>query len=187
MGIKVTELGLGVKLIEPDYFEDYRGYYSEIFSERTLKTNGIDFKVVQDNEAYSLKKGTVRGIHFQNEPYSQSKLLRCVMGKIVDYAIDLRRDSPTFKQYVMIELHGNDHKQIFIPKGFGHLCISLEDNTAINYKVDNLFEPDYDRAINFNDSDINIELPNIDFIVSEKDKNAPMLSQSDVNFFRKRS
>ncbi len=182
MGIKVTELGLGVKIIEPDKFTDYRGYYSEVFSIRSLENNGIKVNFVQDNEAFSLNKGTIRGIHFQNFPKAQSKLLRCIKGEVFDVAVDLRKNSPTYKQYVSIILKEGDGKQVLIPKGFGHVCQSLQDNTIINYKVDELYEPMYDRAINYLDPEINIKWPCSVFIVSEKDKNAPLLSESDVNF-----
>jgi dTDP-4-dehydrorhamnose 3,5-epimerase len=182
MGIKVEEIGLGVKIITPDKFCDYRGYYSEIFSIRTLKENGIDFNVVQDNEAYCLKKGTVRGIHFQNNPKAQAKILRCTKGKVFDVAVDLRKDSRTYKKYVSVILEENDGKFIFIPKGFGHICVSLVDNSIINYKVNELYCPTLDRGIRFNDPEINILYPINDFVVSEKDKIAPLLKESDVNF-----
>lgn len=182
MGAKITDIGLGVKIIEPDKFEDYRGYYSEIFSERTMANLGIDMKVVQDNEAFSAKKGTVRGIHFQNYPKAQAKLLRCLKGKIIDVAVDLRKNSSTYKQYVMVVLEENDCKYIYIPKGFGHCCISLVDNTVINYKVDELYDKSLDRAIRFDDPEIGIEWPISEFIVSEKDKASPLLKDSDVNF-----
>jgi len=181
MGAKVFELGLGVKIIQPDRFVDSRGYYSEVFSERTLAYAGIDMKVVQDNEAFSLKAGTVRGIHFQNNPKPQAKLVRCVKGKVIDAAIDLRKDSPTYKQFVMIELSQNDNNYIYIPKGFGHCCISLVDDTIINYKVDELYDPKLDRSIKFDDPELCICWPKMDFIVSEKDKNSPLLKESDVD------
>lgn len=183
MGIKVIEIGLGVKIIEPDKFTDYRGYYSEIFSERSLLENGIFFKAVQDNEAFSFKKGTVRGIHFQNEPKAQSKMLRCLKGKILDVAVDLRKNSPSFKKFIMVELEEGDGKFIYIPKGFGHCCISLMDDTIINYKVDELYDKSLDRAIRFDDPEIGITWPSIEFIVSEKDKLSPLLKDSDVNYW----
>lgn len=181
MGAIVTEIGLGVKIIEPDKFCDSRGYYSEIYSKRTLKNLGIEMDVVQDNEAFSKKKGTVRGIHFQNNPKPQAKLLRCLKGKIVDVAVDLRKASPTYKQYVMVYLEENDGKFVFIPKGFGHCCISLVDDTLINYKVDELYDKSLDRAIRFDDPEIGIQWPSMAFVLSEKDKNSPCLKESDAN------
>ena len=182
MGAKITDLGLGVKLIEPDHFHDYRGYYCETYSSRTLASLGINDVFVQDNEAYSKKAGTVRGLHFQNLPKAQTKLLRCVKGKIIDYAVDLRKDSPTYMQSVSLIMEAGDGKQIYIPKGFGHLCISLVDDTIINYKVDALYDPALDRAIRYNDPDIGLDLPELELIVSAKDNAAPFLKDSDVNF-----
>ena len=183
--LKITELELpGVKIIEPTYFEDFRGYYCETYSSRTMAQYGINTVFVQDNHFYSAKKGTVRGIHFQNEPYAQAKLLRCTRGAVLDAAVDLRKDSPTFMKYVLVEISEKNRKQIYIPKGFGHCAISLVDDTECQYKVDELYYPEYDRAIAWNDPQINIDWGmNTDkFIVSDKDKNAPFLKDSDVNF-----
>ena len=182
MGIKVTDIGMGVKIIEPDRFYDYRGYYSEIFSARTMLQNGLDISFVQENEALCLKKGTIRGIHFQNAPKAQTKLLRCAKGSVFDVAVDLRKGSPTFGEYVSIILKEGDGKQILIPKGFGHVCQSLEDNTIIVYKVDELWEPPFERAINFKDPDIAIKWPLDEFVVSPKDENAPSLKNCDIHF-----
>lgn len=180
--MKVTELDLpGVLLIEPDVFKDYRGYYMESYSKRTLEKYGINDEFVQDNHLLSLKKGTIRGIHFQNAPYAQSKLLRCTKGKILDVVVDLRKDSLTYKKWISIELDAESKKQIYIPRGFGHACMSLVDDTEVQYKVDNLYYPEYDRAIAWNDPELNIEWGIKDVIVSEKDKNASLLKDSDVN------
>ena len=181
--MKVEELDIpGVKLITPDVFEDYRGYYMESYSARTMAKYGIDTVFVQDNHLLSLKKYTRRGIHFQNGPKAQAKLLRCTKGRILDIAVDLRKQSPTYKQYVSVELDSEKKQQIFIPRGFGHVCMSLVDDTEVQYKVDELYYPEYDRAIAWNDPDIGIDWGNIEPIVSEKDKNAPFLKDSDVNF-----
>ena len=183
--MKITELSLnGVFLIEPDIFEDYRGYYMESYSSRTLKKHGITDVFVQDNHLLSLKRGTLRGIHFQNEPYSQSKLLRCTKGTILDVVVDLRKSSPTYKKWLSIKLDSTSKQQIYIPKGFGHACISLVDDVEVQYKVNNLYEPEYDRAIAWNDPELNIDwtLDASEIIVSEKDKRAPFLKDSDVNF-----
>lgn len=176
-----TELA-GVKIFEPTVFEDYRGYYMESYSARTMEQMGISNIFVQDNHFLSLKKGTIRGIHFQNSPKAQSKLLRCTKGALLDIVVDLRKGSPTYKKWISVELSEENKKQIFIPKGFGHACISLVDNTEGQYKVDEFYEPQYDRAIAWNDPELNIDWQMDEIIVSEKDKNAPFLSQSDVNF-----
>lgn len=181
--MKIYELGIpDVKIIEPDVYFDYRGYYMESYSLRTMKKLGICDVFVQDNHFYSIKKGTIRGIHFQNSPHAQSKLLRCTRGAILDVAVDLRRNSPTFKKYVMVELSAENKKQIYIPKGFGHCAMALTDEVEGQYKVDELYYPEYDRAIAWNDPDINIDWGTDVFIVSEKDRNAPLLRDSDVNF-----
>lgn len=178
----ITELGLGVLLLTPDVFNDYRGYYMESYSKRTLEKFGLTNVFVQDNHLLSLKKGTIRGIHFQNAPYAQSKLLRCTRGRILDVAVDLRRDSSTYKQWVSVELDSNAKQQIYIPKGFGHACMSLVDDVEVQYKVDELYYPEYDRAIKYNDPELNIFWGLDQIIVSPKDMNAPTLVQSDVNF-----
>ncbi len=171
-----------VILFTPKVFEDFRGYYMESYSKRTMNEFGINAVFVQDNHLLSLKKYTIRGIHFQNAPRAQAKLLRCTKGKILDIAVDLRKKSPTYKEYVSIELDAEKKQQIFIPKGFGHVCMSLVDDTEVQYKVDELYYPEFDRAIAWNDPDIGINWGNITPIVSQKDKDAPLLKDSDVNF-----
>ncbi len=181
--IKITELELpGVKIIEPDYFEDFRGYYCETYSKRTMEEQGINTIFVQDNHSLSLKKGIIRGIHFQNNPKPQIKLVRCTRGRIMDFAVDLRRDSPDFKKWISVELSAENRKQIWIPSGFGHAFITLEDNCEVQYKVDELYYPEFDRAIAWNDPDIAIDWGTNSPIISEKDTKAPTLRQSDVNF-----
>lgn len=181
--MKVTELALpGVMLIEPTYFEDYRGYYCESYSKRTLAEFGITCDFVQDNHFLCLKRGTIRGIHFQNAPYAQAKLLRCTRGSLLDIAVDLRQGSDTFGKWVSVILSAENRKQIYIPRGFGHVCMALQDMTEGQYKVDNLYMPEYDRAIAWNDPQIAIEWPDIPEIVSPKDAKAPQLADSDVNF-----
>lgn len=181
--LKITELEIpGVKVIEPTYFEDFRGYYCETYSQRTMEEYGLSPVFVQDNHSLSLKKGTVRGIHFQLNPKPQLKLVRCVRGRVMDYAVDLRKDSPTYKKWVAVELSEQNRKQIWIPSGFGHAFITLEDNCEVQYKVDELYYPEYDRAIAYNDPDINIDWGIDNPIISQKDTMAPTLKDSDVNF-----
>ena len=174
--MKIIELELeGVKILEPKYFEDDRGYYTESYSSRTLREYGIDTVFVQDNHLMSLKKGTIRGIHFQNYPKAQSKLLRCTKGSILDIVVDLRKASTTYKKWVSVILSEENRRQIFIPKGYGHACISLEDNTQVQYKVDELYYPEYDRAIAWNDPELNINWTIDNVILSRKDREAPFL------------
>lgn len=181
--MKITELELaGVKILEPRYFEDYRGYYTESYSARTLEELGINAIFVQDNHLLSLKKGTIRGIHFQNNPKAQTKLLRCTRGSVLDIVVDLRKDSPTFKKWLSVIISADNRKQILIPKGYGHACISLVDDTEVQYKVDEFYYPEYDRAICWNDPELAIDWGTTEVILSEKDKIAPCLKASDVNF-----
>ena len=181
--LKITDLGLdGVKVIEPTYFEDYRGYYCETYSFRTMAQYGLNYVFVQDNHVYSAKKGVIRGIHFQNNPKAQTKLVRCTKGVVMDYAVDLRKNSKTYKKWVSIKLSAENRKQLLIPRGFGHVVVSLVDDCEIQYKVDELYYPEYDRAIAWNDPEIAIDWNDIVPIVSEKDKSAPFLKDSDVNF-----
>ena len=184
MSVKIFKTELeGVFIIEPDYFYDNRGYYSETFSERSLRENGITMpRFVQDNQSLSLKTGIVRGIHFQINPKPQSKLVRCTKGKIYDVVVDLRKDSPTFKKWIGIELSEENKKQLWIPNWCGHAFITLEDNSIVQYKVDELYYKEFDRAIRFDDPDIDIKWPIKDPIKSEKDTKAPFLKDSDVNF-----
>lgn len=181
--MKITELALPeVKLLEPQYFEDFRGYYCETYSARTLAEYGIQTKFVQDNHSFSAKKGTIRAHHFQNNPKPQIKLVRCVRGRILDVAVDLRRDSPTFKKWVSVELSADNRRQIWIPSGFSHGFLTLEDNCEVLYKVDAFYEPALDRAIAWNDPEIGMAWGISAPIISVKDQTAPLLKDSDVNF-----
>lgn len=181
--MRVTELSIaGVKVIEPDYFEDFRGYFCETYSKRTLAKYGITADFVQDNHSLTRKKGTIRGIHFQNNPRAQGKLVRCVRGRISDFAVDLRRDSPTFRRWVGVELTAENRRQLWIPPGFGHGFITLEDDCEVQYKVDEFYAPECDRGIAWNDPEIGISWGTEAPIISQKDANAPPLAQSDVNF-----
>jgi dTDP-4-dehydrorhamnose 3,5-epimerase len=181
--MRVTELELsGVKILEPRYFEDFRGYYCETYSSRTSLEIGIDTVFKQDNHSLSLRKNTLRGIHFQLNPKAQIKLVRCVRGQVMDYVVDLRRDSPSFKKWARVELSEGNRKQIWIPAGFGHGFITLTDNCEVLYKVDEWYYPVYDRAIAWVDPEIAIDWGVSAPIISEKDKKAPRLRESDVNF-----
>jgi dTDP-4-dehydrorhamnose 3,5-epimerase len=185
MGIKISDIGLGVLIIEPDYFEDYRGYYSESYSKRTFIENDIFLEFKQDNHSYSAKKGTIRGIHFQNNPMAQAKLVRCINGKVIDYSVDLRKGSPTYKEWVCLELSKENRKQVLIPAGFGHAFETLEDDTEILYKVDEYYDKDLDRSVRWDDSEIDISWHTKNPILSKKDLSSPTLKESDINFIYK--
>lgn len=167
-----------VLIIEPQVFGDERGYFIESFNaERFLAETGIEITFVQDNESLS-KRGVLRGLHFQREPYAQAKLVRVVRGKVLDVAVDIRPDSPTFGRYVATELSGENHRQMFIPKGFAHGYVVLEDNTIYQYKCDEFYHPESEDGIAWNDPKIGIDwgITESEIILSEKDKNRPLLS-----------
>lgn len=171
-----------VKIVEPRVFADDRGFFFEALNVLTLEKNGISFTPIQENCAYSLKKGTIRGLHFQNNPMAQAKLVRCTVGRVMDYAIDLRKDSPTYLKYVAVELSAENKRQLYIPRGFAHGVISLEDNTTIEYFADNPYSPENDRSIRYDDPQIGIQWPVAELILSDKDKNAPFVADCDCNF-----
>jgi len=181
--MRITDTALpGVKIIEPTYHEDYRGYYAETYSVSRFAEHGFDKIFVQDNHAYTFKKDTIRGIHFQNNPVPQTKLVRVTAGAIWDVVVDLRSDSPHFKKWIAVVLSAQNKKQIWVPAGFGHAILTLTDDCEVLYKVDNLYDPSLDRAIQWNDPDIAITWPISKPIISQKDINAPFLAESDVNF-----
>ena len=167
----------GVLIIEPRVFGDSRGYFFESFNagEFARKT-GLDVNFVQDNESMS-HYGVLRGLHFQKPPYAQSKLVRVVQGTVVDVAVDIRKGSPTFGKYVMAELSGENHRQLFLPKGFAHGYAVLSDVAVFQYKCDNFYAPSSEGAIAWNDPDIAIQwpVPASDIELSEKDRKHPFL------------
>ena len=169
----------GVVIVEPKVFGDERGYFMESFSERDFEVHtGLNVRFVQDNESCS-KRGVLRGLHFQKEPYAQAQLVRVVRGRVLDVAVDIRPASPTFGKYVMTELSGDNHRQMFIPKGFAHGYVVLEDDTVFQYKCDEYYHPEAEGGIAWNDPQIGIEWPIAEgeVILSEKDKNRPLLSE----------
>lgn len=181
--ITVTELGLpGVKIIEPAVFGDVRGHSFETCSARDLKEAGIPHGFVLDYQAYNARKGTLRGIHLQNNPHPQTKLVRVLHGAIRDFAVDLRRDSPTFGQWVSEELSADNRRQILVPNGFGHAFVTLEDDTCVLYKFDDYYDGSLVRTVRWDDPKIAIDWGAGDFIMSDGDRMAPYLRESDVNF-----
>ena len=168
----------GVLILEPDIFYDNRGYFFETYSEAKFReATGLDIAFVQDNESLS-SYGVLRGLHYQTAPYEQAKLVRVVKGKVWDVAIDIRGNSPTFGKYVAVELSGENKRQLFIPRGFAHGYVVLEDNTIFQYKCDNYFAPEHQGAVIWNDPQIGITWPisGENIILSEKDKNNRNLS-----------
>lgn len=181
MNITPTDLA-EVKIIEPDVFGDDRGWFTESYNKNKLADIGIRIDFIQDNHSMSKQKGTLRGLHFQNSPYAQSKLIRCTKGAVLDVAVDLRKDSKTYKKWVAIELSEENKKQLFIPKGFAHGFLTLTNDTEFQYKVDEYYNKESDRSIRFDDPEIGIDWGISNPILSEKDLNAPSLKNSDCNF-----
>lgn len=174
-----------VLIIEPQVYGDHRGWFMETYSQLKLKNHGIDVTFVQDNQSFSAKKGTLRGLHFQNNPMAQSKLLRCIRGAIMDVAVDIRLGSPCYKEWIAVELSEANKRQLFIPKGFAHGFLTLTDDVEVQYKVDAYYAQDCDRGIAYNDPSIGVDWGSIMPILSDKDKKAPLLDDSDADFFFK--
>ena len=174
----------GVLIIEPQLFEDERGYFFEAFSERKFaELTGIETRFVQDNESRSAK-GVVRGLHFQLPPHAQSKLVRAVRGAILDVAVDIRRGSPTFGRYVAVELSEHNHRQLFIPRGFAHGFSVLEGDAIVEYKCDNYYAPEAEGAILWNDATLAIDwkVADSEVVVSAKDKANPLFEECERLF-----
>jgi len=169
-------------IIEPNVFGDSRGWFSETYNEKAFKDNGINIIFKQDNHSYSKLKGIRSGLDCRTEPYAQTNLVRCTKGKIWDVAVDLRKNSTTYLKWIGMELSSENHKIFLIPQGFAHGFITLEEDCEVQYKVDNMYSSNFDRAIKYNDPELNILWPLMDVLLSEKDLNAPFLKDSDVNF-----
>ena len=173
----------GVYIIEPDVRGDARGYFMEVWSTRNFEELGLHYDFVQDNQSFSAKKGVLRGLHFQNAPMSQAKLVRVTRGAVMDVAVDLRKGSPTYRQWTAVELSEENKRMLMIPRGFGHGFKALTDNVEFCYKVDNLYSKELDRGIRFDDPTIGVEWGEVDeALLSAKDVNAPLLDDSDCKF-----
>jgi dTDP-4-dehydrorhamnose 3,5-epimerase len=162
----------GLVIIQPKAFEDERGYFMETYKESFIKENFPDIHFIQDNESKS-SYGVLRGLHFQKPPFDQTKLVRVIDGEVLDVAVDLRKGSLTFGKWVSILLSGKNKKQLFIPKGFAHGYIVLSKNALFSYKVDNLYFPDHETGIIYNDKTLNIDwkIPKKNILISKKDQN----------------
>lgn len=181
--MKITKTKLdGVVIIEPDVFGDNRGFFMESWNKKKMEETGLFYDFVQDNHSKSTVKGTLRGIHFQKGNKAQAKLVRCVKGVVLDVAVDLRKNSPTFKQWVGVELSPENKKQLLIPRGFGHGFVTLTDDVEFLYKADNYYAPDADAGIRWNDPDIGVEWGVENPILSEKDKKNPFLKDCEELF-----
>lgn len=173
---------LDVYILEPKKFGDHRGYFMESWSKRTMEDAGLFYDFVQDNQSFSAKKGTLRGLHFQKGDAAQAKLVRCVKGAVMDFAVDMRKGSPTYKKWVGVELTPDNNRQLLIPRGFLHGFVTLTDDVEFLYKADNYYSPENDRGIRWNDPDIGVDWGIADPITSEKDNMSPLLKDSDIDF-----
>lgn len=172
----------GVVIVEPQVFGDHRGWFMESWSQKTMEAHGLNCDFVQDNQSYTARKGTLRGIHFQQHPMAQTKLVRVTRGAVMDVAVDLRKDSPTYKQWIAVELSAENRKQLLIPQGFGHAFLTLTDDVEFVYKCDNFYSKELERNIRFDDPELGVEWGIAEPILSEKDAAAPFLKDSDCNF-----
>ena len=170
-------------LFAPQRYSDNRGWFSEVYNARRENGAGIAETFVQDNKSYSASAGTIRGIHFQSPPHAQAKLVHCSRGSLIDYVIDLRNESPTYGKYVSAELsHSNGH-QLFIPAGFGHAFITLEEETEISYKVSDYYSPLFDCGIRWDCPVIAIDWPHkASVVMSDKDASLPSLANFSSPF-----
>ena len=173
----------GVVIIEPRIFEDARGYFFESFSQREFEEKVGKVVFVQDNESKS-SYGVMRGLHFQRPPFTQSKLVRCVKGAVLDVAVDLRKGSPTYGKHVAVELTEDNHRQFFIPQGFAHGFAVLSDEAVFQYKCDNFYAPQADGGISILDESLGIDwkIPTDKAILSEKDTKHPLLKDFESPF-----
>lgn len=170
-----------VKIIEPAVYKDNRGYFYESFNNKEFTEKVCSVNFIQDNESCS-SANTLRGMHWQKPPYAQSKLVRCTHGALIDFAIDIRVGSPTFMKYVKILLTPENKKQFFIPRGFAHGFISLEDNTILQYKCDNLYNKESEGALTYKIiPELNKKDEMFEYNISDKDMNAPSLEEAIKN------
>lgn len=181
MNIIKTDV-LDLYIIEPNVYGDSRGWFVESWSNHALEEAGLHYSFVQDNHSFSASKGVIRGLHYQKGEAAQAKLVRCTRGAILDVAVDMRKDSPTYMKWTAIELSAENFRQLLVPRGFIHGFLTLTDNVEFLYKVDNYYDKEADRGIRWNDPEIGVEWGITDPILSDKDKVAPYLHESDIDF-----
>jgi len=179
----VTEARLpGVKLIDPAEFGDNRGFFMESYNVRTFAKHGIEHVFVQDNHSLSVEAGVLRGLHYQLNPKAQTKLVRVVAGAIYDVVVDIRQGSPTFGEWQGFILSVANKRQLLVPRGFAHGFCTLVPNTEVLYKVDELYSPEHERGIAWNDPALGIDWPTDKPVLSEKDGRHPVLAEAENNF-----
>ena len=182
MKIADTKLS-GVKILTPNRFGDHRGFFSESWNKSRMEAAGLSYDFVQDNHSLSHKVGTIRGLHFQAPPRAQAKLVRCSRGRLFDVAVDIRKGSPTFEQWVGVELSFENGKQLLIPEGFLHGFVTREPDTEIIYKCSDYYAPDCDGAVRFDDPDLGIDWGLVgEPLLSAKDASAPYMKDFETPF-----
>lgn len=169
-------------ILEPKVFGDNRGWFVESWSKQAFSELGLDYSFVQDNHSYSAAKGVLRGLHYQKGDAAQAKLVRCTRGAVLDVAVDMRRSSPTYKQWEAVELSAENFRQLLVPRGFLHGFLTLTEDVEFLYKVDNYYNKEADRGIRWNDPELGIDWGITDPILSDKDKHSPYLHESDIDF-----
>ena len=185
--MKVIETKLkGVYIVETDVYEDHRGFFTETYNKKKYEALGITADFVQDNMSFSKQKGTLRGLHWQNPPFAQAKLVSCTKGIVIDVAVDIRKGSPTFRQWVAVELSAENHRQLFIPRGFAHGFLTLTNDVEFRYKCDNLYNKESEGGMRYDEPEVNVNwsrlLEGIIPVLSEKDMNGPNLENSNNQF-----
>lgn len=174
-----------VVIFEPKVFGDHRGYFKESFRQDVFDEHIGPIRFVQDNQSKS-GYGVLRGLHFQRPPFTQSKLVSCIQGKVLDVAVDMRVGSPTYGKHVAVELSEENHRHMFVPQGFAHGFVVLSKEAVFSYKCDNYYAPDYDGGIKFDDPSLGIDwrIPAKDMLLSDKDKKQPLLNEVEVFQFK---
>lgn len=167
----------GVIIVTPEKHADSRGFFMETFKQKDFTDSGIFEHFIQDNKSFSKRRGTLRGLHFQKEPFEQDKLVSVNQGSIYDVAVDIRPDSPYYKKYIGIKLSAQNLRQLYIPRGFAHGFVTLEDRTEVFYKVTNPYSRDKEIGIRWDDPDLDINWPIRNPYLSEKDKNSPTFKE----------
>ena len=185
--MKVIETEIpGVLIVETDVFGDHRGYFTETYSKPKYEKLGITVDFVQDNMSFSAAEGTLRGLHWQNPPYAQSKLVSCMKGKVIDVAVDIRKGSPTFGKWVSCELSADNHRQFFIPQGFAHGFLTLTPDVEFRYKVDNVYDKASEGSIRYDDPTVAVDwgmlLNGREPVLSDKDRISPVLEDANNLF-----
>ncbi len=172
----------GILILEPKVFGDHRGYFMESYNRQAFDKHGVDYDLVQDNQSMSAEAGTLRGLHYQLNPKAQTKIVRCLHGAFYDVVVDIRRNSPTYGKWEGFIISAENQRQIVVPRGFAHAVCTIAPYTIVFYKVDNTYSPEHERGILWNDSDLNIDWPVTNPVLSDKDKTWPTLKHIETNF-----